>query len=103
MTFEQKQAQDEALEKMRNQKELVMEQRRADKEREHRGGVQGDWRDDGVAACPDAGLLRVVITGVRLPFWDVLSLAVQFSVAAIPAAFVAVVVWGLVGRAFFGG
>ncbi|MDY7001090.1 MAG: hypothetical protein SVS15_04830 [Thermodesulfobacteriota bacterium] len=36
---------------------------------------------------------RVVVTGIKISFWDVLDLMIKIGIAAIPATIVAYLVW----------
>jgi len=78
-TYAEQRARDDAL-------ALVERQRRADEQ----------------AALDRAPAQKVVLTGVRLPFKDVLTLAVQVGIAAIPAGVIVALVWGLVARVLLG-
>ena len=45
---------------------------------------------------------KVIIKGIDIPFWDLVSLLVKFSFAAIPAAIIVAIIWGIIGS-FLGG
>ncbi len=45
---------------------------------------------------------KVVIKGIDIPFGDLVSLLVKISFAAIPAAIIVVIVWGII-MSFLGG
>lgn len=84
LTFEQEQARQEAQEKM-------------DRRRVAEAG-SGEAHD---AEAPPRAETRqeLVLTRIRLPFSDVLLLAIQFGLAAIPAAIIFSFVWGVVSKA----
>ncbi|MDY0221495.1 MAG: hypothetical protein RBR67_10195 [Desulfobacterium sp.] len=39
---------------------------------------------------------KVVIKGIDIPFWDLVSLLVKISFAAIPAAIIVAIIWGII-------
>ena len=45
---------------------------------------------------------KVIIKGIDIPFWDLVSLLVKIAFAAIPAAIIIAIIWGII-VSFLGG
>jgi hypothetical protein len=44
---------------------------------------------------------KVIIKGIDIPFWDLVTLLVKIAFAAIPAAIIVTIIWGII-ISFFG-
>lgn len=39
---------------------------------------------------------KVIIKGIDIPFWDLVTLLVKIAFAAIPAAIIVAIIWGII-------
>ena len=39
---------------------------------------------------------KVIIKGIDIPFWDLVTLLVKIAFAAIPAAIIVTIIWGII-------
>lgn len=39
---------------------------------------------------------KVIIKGIGIPFWDLVTLLVKIAFAAIPAAIIVAIIWGII-------
>lgn len=39
---------------------------------------------------------RVILKGIDIPFWDLVTLLVKIAFAVIPAAFIVAILWGII-------
>jgi hypothetical protein len=46
---------------------------------------------------------RVVLSGIRIPFWELVGFLVKVSLAAIPAAIILAIIYAIVVGVFIGG
>jgi hypothetical protein len=60
--------------------------------------IDEELRDEGFG-IPRSG---VQITGISIPFWDLVAIMIKMAFAAIPAAIIIALVWGVIGMALMG-
>ncbi len=72
---------------------LSYEQEQAQKEALYKIGKNLESPEDPQPGSDGAGENGIVITGIKLPFSNVFTLALQIAIAAVPATFLACAIW----------